>query len=179
MERSDAEEQFYFSKTFFEELMAMDNAVMFHVIFEEKIISTELVIYGDENCYFYLGGTDSDCFFTRANDFLKFEIIKWAKEKGLKNFVFGGGYGADDGIFQYKMNLVHHGIMDFNIGKRIFNKKIYQELLNIRCKGDIALKDKLIYTGFFPSHQLWEEQSKIGILFAPFDFANSLCSEQR
>ena len=38
---------------------------------------------------------------TRANDFLKFEVIKWAKEKGFKNYVLGGGYGTDDGIFQY------------------------------------------------------------------------------
>lgn len=83
MERSDAENQFYFKKPFFEELMSMENAVMFHVRFEEKIISTELVIYGAENCYSYLGGTDSEYFYTRANDFLKFEIIKWAKEKRL------------------------------------------------------------------------------------------------
>ena len=82
MERSDAEQQFYFKKSFFEELMSMDNAVMFHVRFEDKIISTELVIYGAENCYSYLGGTDSEYFYTRANDFLKFEIIKWAKIRG-------------------------------------------------------------------------------------------------
>lgn len=138
MERSNAEDQFYFKKPFFEELMSMENAVMFHVRYEEKIISTEIVLYGAENCYSYLGGTDSEYFYTRANDFLKFEIIKWAKEKDLKNFVLGGGYGADDGFFQYKMNLTPHGIRDFYIGRNIFDENVYGELLSIRSKRKAA-----------------------------------------
>lgn len=153
MERSDAEEQFYFKKPFFEKLMSIDNAVMFHVRYEGKIISTELVIYGAENCYSYLGGTNSEYFYTRANDFLKYEIIKWAKEKGLKNFVLGGGYGADDGIFQYKMNLAPHGIKDFYIGRKIFDNVAYQQLLGIRSNGNMDVEEKLIHTGFFPAYR--------------------------
>lgn len=153
MERSEAEEQFYFKKPFFEELISTDNAVMFHVKFEEKIISTELVLYGEDNCYSYLGGTDSEYFYTRANDFLKFEIIKWAKQKGLKNFVLGGGYGTDDGIFQYKKNLAPHGIRDFYIGRKIFDETSYQQLLRIRSNGSVDVLDKLINTGFFPAYR--------------------------
>lgn len=154
MERSDAEDQFYFKKEFFEKLMSMDdNAVMFHVRFEGKIISTELVLYGRNNCYSYLGGTDSEYFYTRANDFLKYEIIKWAKEKGLKNFVLGGGYGSDDGIFQYKMNLAPHGIRDFYIGRRIFDQKVYNELLKIRSKGNTDIEKRLIDSGYFPAYR--------------------------
>ena len=153
MERSDAEDQFYFKKPFFEELMSMENSVMFYVRFQDKIISTELVIYGSENCYSYLGGTESEYFYTRANDFLKFEIIKWAKEKGLRNFVLGGGYGADDGIFQYKMNLAPHGIRDFYIGRKVFDEGAYQELLHIRSKGNSEMEKKLIDSGFFPAYR--------------------------
>lgn len=170
MERSDAEDQFYFKKPFFEELMSMNNAVMFHVRFEEKIISTELVIYGAENCYSYLGGTDSEYFYTRANDFLKFEIIKWAKEKGLKNFVLGGGYGADDGIFQYKMNLAPHGIKDFYIRRKIFDENVYRGLLSVRSKGNKDMEDKLIHIGFFPAYRAGGGK-KNSIFFAPFESA--------
>ena len=137
MERSDAENQFYFKKPFFEEIMSMENAV----------------IYGSENCYSYLGGTDSEYFYTRANDFLKYEIIKWTKEKKLKNFVLGGGYGSDDGIFQYKANLAPRGIKDFYIGRNIFDESVYQELLRIRSKGNKDMEDKLIHTGFFPAYR--------------------------
>ena len=117
MSRTKAEDEYYFSKRFYEDLNEMnDNVMYFHAVYEGKIVSTELVIYGAENCYSYLGGTDCDYFDVRPNDFLKYEIIKWAKEKGLKNFVLGGGYGTDDGIFQYKLSLAPHGEYDFYIG---------------------------------------------------------------
>ena len=132
MERSEAEAEYYFSRNFFEKLNEMKNNIMyFHVEYEDKIISTELVIYGAENAYSYLGGTDKDYFEVRPNDFLKYEIIKWAKEKGLKNFVLGGGYGTDDGIFQYKASLAPHGIEDFYIGKKIYNEELYKKLVGL------------------------------------------------
>lgn len=135
MDRSNAEGEYYFSRAFFETLNQMrDNIMYFHVLHEGKVISTELVIYGVENCYSYLGGTYRDYFNLRPNDFLKYEIIKWAKEKGLKNFVLGGGYGADDGIFQYKTCLAPKGTVEFYIGRRIFNQEKYQHLVQIRAE---------------------------------------------
>lgn len=135
MDRCDAQNSFFFSKEFFEEITLMNENIMyFYAVYDNKIVSAELVIYGSENCYSYLGGTNSEYFSVRPNDFLKYEIIKWAKEKGLKNFVLGGGYGADDGIFQYKTCLAPKGIVDFYIGKRIFDEKKHGELLNLRIK---------------------------------------------
>lgn len=133
MDRTAATNEYYFSKQFFECLNEMkENIMYFYVTLEDKIISTELVIYGSENCYSYLGGTDRDYFNVRPNDFLKFEVIKWAKEKGLKNFVLGGGYGTDDGIFQYKLCLAPNGVKDFYIGRKIFNETAYNELVELR-----------------------------------------------
>lgn len=133
MDRTDAEDEYYFKKEFFQTLNEMSNNVIyFHVMHEGKVISTELVIYGAENCYSYLGGTDREYFDMRPNDFLKYEIIKWAKEKGLKNFVLGGGYGADDGIFQYKRNLAPNGIVDFYIGRKVFDQDVYKKLVEMR-----------------------------------------------
>ena len=147
MDRSDAKEEFYFSKSFYEKLATMDeNIVYFHVVHEGKIISTELVIYGAENAYSYLGGTDRDSFDVRPNDFLKYEIIKWAKAKGLKNFVLGGGYGQDDGIFQYKACLAPNGICAFYIGRKIFDRQAYDHLIALR--GEESLDER-----FFPKYR--------------------------
>ena len=109
-----------------------ENIMYFHVVHEGNIISTELVIYGAENAYSYLGGTNREFFDMRPNDFLKYEIIKWAKEKGLRNFVLGGGYGSDDGIFQYKTCLAPHGIKDFYIGRKVLDVSAYDELCHLR-----------------------------------------------
>lgn len=150
MERTDANEEFFFSKEFFETLNHMkDNVMYFYVLYEEKIISAELVIYGSKNAYSFLGGTDHEYFSVRPNDFLKYEIIKWAKEKGLKNFILGGGYGSDDGIFRYKKSLAPSGIVDFYIGRRIFNQHNYYELVKIREK-DHKLE---LNSRFFPLYR--------------------------
>lgn len=150
MERTDANNNFYFKRQFFLELNKMEsNYVYIHVLHDGKIISTELILYGTENCYSFLGGTDSDYFNFRPNDFLKFEIIKWAKEKGLKRFILGGGYGDDDGIFRYKKSFAPNGIYDFYIGKKIFNKKKYEELVKIRENSE----DFDNSTNFFPKYR--------------------------
>lgn len=150
MERSNAESEYYFSMDFFETLNRMqENIMYFHVIHEGKVISTELVIYGAENCYSYLGGTNREYFELRPNDFLKYEIIKWAKEKGLKNFVLGGGYGADDGIFQYKTCLAPKGIVDFYIGRKIFDPENYKKLVDIRAEEN----PDCLESGYFPRYR--------------------------
>lgn len=138
MDRTDAEHEYYFSKQFYEDLNEMkDNIMYFHAVYEGKIVSTELVIYGAENGYSYLGGTDREYFDVRPNDYLKYEIIKWAKEKGLKNFILGGGYGADDGIFQYKLCLAPNGLYDFYIGRKIFDKSSYDTLVGFRIGEEL------------------------------------------
>lgn len=146
MDRSEAKSEYYFSKQFYLDINEMrDNIMYFYAVYEGKIVSAELVLYGAENCYSYLGGTYKEYFDVRPNDFLKYEIIKWAKEKGLKNFILGGGYGSDDGIYQYKLSLAPHGIVDFYIGKKIFDKEKYDKLVKLRK----AIKDN----NFFPRYR--------------------------
>lgn len=147
MDRTDAEGEYYFSKQFYEVLNEMkENVMYFHAVYEGKIVSTELVIFGSQNAYSYLGGTDRDYFDIRPNDYLKYEIIKWAHKKGLKNFVLGGGYGADDGIYQYKLCLAPHGLYNFYIGRKIFDKESYDKLVAFR--GNDELNEK-----FFPLYR--------------------------
>lgn len=154
MERTEAKQDYFFSKKFFQTVNQMkNNHCYFHVKEPEngKIISTELVLYGSENSYSYLGGTIREYFSLRPNDFLKFEIIKWAKDKGLKTFVFGGGYGSDDGIFQYKSHFAPNGIVDFYIGKQVWNVKKYDELCRIR--GIESHSKSIEKAGFFPEYR--------------------------
>lgn len=150
MSRSNANENFYFPREFFETLNEMNgNYVYLHALYEGEIISTELVLYGIENCYSFLGGTNKDYFHLNANNFLKYEIIKWAKEKRLKRFILGGGYGADDGIFKYKKSFAPNGIYDFYIGKKIFDEAKYNELLEIRKQDENYDSNTL----FFPKYR--------------------------
>lgn len=150
MDRTDAKEEFFFSRRFFECINRMkENYAYFHVKSGEKIISTELVIYGPENAYSYLGGTDREYFGMRPNDFLKFEIIKWCREKGLKTFVLGGGYGTDDGIYSYKKCLAPDGVVEFFIGHKIFNPEVYGQLVGLRAEDNPECRE----TEYFPQYR--------------------------
>lgn len=150
MNRSNAKANYFFPKEFFRTINQLNsNYVYIHILYQGKVISTELVLYGAENCYSFLGGTDQEYFNLRPNDFLKYEIIKWAKEKGLKRFILGGGYGKDDGIFKYKKSFAPNGIHNFYIGKRIFDEERYKELVKIRAQED----DFNFDTQFFPKYR--------------------------
>lgn len=150
MERTGAEKEFFFSKEFFNELNQMkDQHVFIHVLYERKVISSELVLYGTENCYPFLCGTRQEYFNLRPYDYLKYESFKWAKEKGLKRAILGGGYGCNDGIYKFKKSFAPHGVCDYYIGKKIFNKKIYDELVDLRSNG----KHEESQTTYFPAYR--------------------------
>ena len=70
MDRTNADEAYYFSRQFYKNLSEMkDNVMYFYVVYQGQIISTELVIYGKNNCYSYLGGgTDREYFGQKKKD---------------------------------------------------------------------------------------------------------------
>lgn len=133
MVRNNANENYSFSSEFFNAINELkNNYVYIHILFEGKVIATELVLYGPENCYSFLGGTNKEYFYLQPNTLLKYEIIKWAKENGLKRFILGGGYGNDDGIFKYKKGFAPNGIYDFYVGKEIFDEVKYRKLVEMK-----------------------------------------------
>lgn len=151
MSRDAADNRFYFPKSFFETLGKMQGNYMFvYVKKDEKIIAAELIIFGAVRAYSYLGGTNSEYFDFRPNELLKFAAIKWLKDKGIKEFVLGGGYGSDDGIFNYKKSFAPNGIVDFYIGKCIFNKEDYEKLVQLRVNHDGSFDKE---NKFFPLYR--------------------------
>ena len=146
MDRNDATQNYYFKKEFFHQIDQLrGNHMYFHVMFGGKVIATELVIMGSDTMYSYLGGTNGEYFSYRPNDFLKFHIIKWGIDNGYRQFVLGGGYGADDGIFRYKKSFAPNGVVPFYTGQVVFNQKEYDRLLSLRTD--------LSESGFFPLYR--------------------------
>lgn len=150
MERRHAKSSYFFPREYFSNINHMrGNYVYASVMLDGKVIASDMVLYGSENCYSFLCCSDSEYFEMRPNDLLKFEIIKWAKEKDLKRYVLGGGYGGDDSLFQFKRSFAPHGLYKFHVGKRVLNEKKYQDLVTIR-------KEIMGYdpgTNFFPQYR--------------------------
>ena len=86
MDRRSASQEYRFKRTFCEHLMDQlpQCTHFFHVLSEGRVVSTELVLVSAEHAYSFLGGTLAEAFEVRANDLLKHEIIRWAKQAGKK-----------------------------------------------------------------------------------------------
>lgn len=129
MSRNNADEFYYFNQDFFRDISynLKDKTLFVFVLYEDKIISCELVLLGSEIAYSFLGGTISEYYQYRPNDFLKHETIVLLKKLGFSSFLLGGG---PDGVFKYKKTFSKNGVIPFYIGREIHNKEIYEEVVS-------------------------------------------------
>ena len=101
MDRRSATSGFYFGREYFERLHAALGAqcVFFHVLRDDVVVSTEVVLTSASRAYSFLGGTEAEAFPLRPNDLLKWEIMRWSRDVGLDAYVLGGGPQPGDGIY--------------------------------------------------------------------------------
>jgi predicted N-acyltransferase len=128
MDRNGADSYYYFGTDFFNNILKYlgKNSLFVFVLIDGQVISCELVMLGKGIAYSFLGGTLSDYYQYRPNDFLKHETIKLLKVKGFSNFLLGGG---SEGVFKYKKSFSKNGVVPFYIGKKIHNQKIYDSII--------------------------------------------------
>ena len=152
MDRNNASDYYYFQKSYFEDIARFlpDNFVYFHVLKDDMIISTELVLCSEKYAYSFLGGTLTEYYEFRPNDFLKNEILKWCNQTGRDKFVLGGGYHKEDGIYRYKRGFTQQPDVPFYVGKYIFNDKIYNKAVEIREMEDPNFKGD---SSYFPLYR--------------------------
>ena len=133
MDRANASKEYYFSKQKIESFIGSlkDNCAIAIAYKESTPIASELVLLSKSNMYSFLGGTRSDYFKLRPNDLLKDKLINWAYTNGFKHDILGGGYGSNDGIYNFKKTFFPNDVAIFYTGRKIVNKNIYNQLSNI------------------------------------------------
>jgi hypothetical protein len=151
MSRRSASQSYRFEAAFFQRLNATlpQGVAYFHAVLDGEVISTELALVSAQRIYSFLGGTDERFFDLRPNDLLKHEMIEWAHANGKSQFVLGGGFQPDDGIFQYKKAFAPDGVVPFYTGQRILDPDRYEHLVADRrasVGGPLAAE-------FFPAYR--------------------------
>ncbi len=132
MYRNDASENYFLSENYFEKLISnnKNNILIVLVYHQDKAISTELLILNNNTMYSYLGGTLSDYFDLRPNDFLKIEMIKWGLENNITYYALGGGRTNNDSLYHYKKAFFPKDEdVIFYTGRKIVNQEVYQKLV--------------------------------------------------
>jgi hypothetical protein len=130
MERNNAKEYYYFGREFYECLHARapDNVVFFYALVDGSICSCELVLFEGHYSHSFLGGTSREALEKCPNPLLKREILRFARSKGCRYFLLGGGNQKDDGIFKYKSSFCPDGIYPSRIGGTVFEPGLYSSL---------------------------------------------------
>ena len=156
MDRRDAEGSYFFPREFFESIVRNlpGQYMFFHVLDDGRMVSTELALVSVNYVYSFLGGTLPDAFPLRPNDLLKHEIILWTREAGKRAFVFGGGYGGDDGIYRYKKSFAPSGSVPFSVGTKIHDAAAYARLVERRRQWENQNNhDWQLRAGWFPEYR--------------------------
>lgn len=152
MDRNNADDYYYFKADYFRRIAELlpDNFMYFHVVKDGIVCSTELVLCSEKYAYSFLGGTLTEYYEYRPNDFLKNEIIKWCNQTGREKFILGGGYHKDDGIYKYKRGFTKDEDVPFYVGRYIYNQEVYDKIVAHRKAVDLS------FTGdseYFPAYR--------------------------
>jgi lipid II:glycine glycyltransferase (peptidoglycan interpeptide bridge formation enzyme) len=131
MHAVNAKSYYFFNEKYFTDFKSLINEKQILLLAEldGKIIAGLLLMFDGKYAHYHLSARRREYSKFAANNFLLEKAIKLAKEKGAEQFHFGGGntVNEDDQLFKFKANF-SKSRADFYIGKKIHNKKIYDEV---------------------------------------------------
>lgn len=157
MDRRMAKENYYFNREFFECIhdKLKGHFVYFFALKDNVVVSADLVLISDDKIYSFLSATDSNAFAYRPNDFIKYQITCWGVDEEKKDYVLGGGYKPSDSLFSYKKAFAPQGIIPFYVGKKIYNSKLYNQLVESKAQEFIDKSDVFDRESeFFPLYRM-------------------------
>lgn len=137
MKKNHADEYYTFPITYFNSLKQLkNNACIFYALYENKPISGSIMFFNEKYMHYHLSGSHNEYRKYSPGNLLLYEAACWASKKGIKKFHLGGGMLPDDTLFGFKKQFNKNGRSPFVVGRTIFDKKTYHELVMLRKKLD-------------------------------------------
>lgn len=134
MKKNKADEIYYFNFKYFQNLFDIEGKVkLFNVKLNDEIIASSTILIGEKWIHYHLSANTELGYKNAANNFLLYNIALWGSKSGFEKFHLGGGYGGNESpLFKFKKSMNEKGVLKFCIGKKIYNKEIYDELVKQR-----------------------------------------------
>lgn len=139
MNNDRADRYYYFNESFFTELhhSLYDNYEMFYATIDNKIVSMAIIIFANKKMHYHLSGTLFDFRKFAPVNLLLYKAACWGCEQGYESFHLGGGLGSgEDSLYKFKSGFNRNSEHQFSVGKEIFDRKVYEELVSARGIGD-------------------------------------------
>lgn len=152
MDKDNAHDYYYFNNDFYNSILGdlKYNSLIFYALYEEKIIAMSMILFSNEQLHYHLSASDKEYQNLAPTNLLLYEVACWGCENGYKTFHLGGGLGSkEDNLYKFKKVFNTKSDTNFKIGKKIFNEKIYNELILIRYSNKEFNKE----TMFFPIYR--------------------------
>lgn len=163
MERRESADWYRFERPFFEGIHAALPGQFAYVYaqVDGRLVSADLLIFGQDAGYYFLGGTEAAAFGVRPNDLVKVESMKWLQAQGRRRYVLGGGVTVDDSLERYKRGFAPHGQVDYLTGERVISSRHYDSLLGEHRRRFAARGLEFDDSGdFFPAYRRDAEMLK-------------------
>lgn len=132
MERVHADSYYYFDNRYFSRCLDYfgKKTVLVEALFEGKVIGAEMHFFYNNLIHTHLSGTLSEYHHLSPVYVMTYAIATWGKENGMDLIHVGGGTTNDpaDTLYLFKKKFGKNTEFDFYIGRKIWNKAVYQQL---------------------------------------------------
>lgn len=153
MDGQGANSYYYFEDTFYDSVLndLRNNAMIFYATHEERIIAMAIILFCNGQMHYHLSGSDWDYRNYAATNLLLYEVALWGNANGFKTLHLGGGLGSkEDSLYRFKKAFNRKFSNTFAIGKKCFNREVYDRLVRIR-EGKKGFDRG---SGFFPLYRV-------------------------
>lgn len=154
MNRIGASDYYKFSLIFFLNTFSLlkGNSEIAFVYKNNNLISSGIFLFGNDIAHYYFSGSLNQYLYLRPTNIMLYKAALKYKSMGKKCFHLGGGYAGNDSLYNFKKGFNKNSVLDFFIGTKIFNRKVYDLLVNRwREKNSI---EKIFRSDFFPLYRL-------------------------
>jgi hypothetical protein len=154
MERLKSSNYYKFSFDFFLNTFNLlkEKAELVFVYKDGQLLSSAIFLLSDNISHYHLSGSLHQYLPLRPNNIMLYQAAIRYKLMGKKYLHLGGGYKGNDSLFSFKRGFNKNGLLDFYIGSRVFDEKVYNEIVR-KWKEESHL-GKDFQSDFFPLYRL-------------------------
>ena len=138
MQRNGASDYYYFNDMFFENLFKTLGGIsnIFSAVYNDEVVSSAIIFSANQNMHYHLSAANREYMKLSGNNLLLYEIARYGARNGFAKFHLGGGVDSEDGLFIFKKCFNKNGLLDFYIGRIMFDIDRYNDLMLMRKKID-------------------------------------------
>jgi hypothetical protein len=150
MDKNGAEAYYYFKPEFYQSLMMglPQEVQVFYAELDGKVIAASIMLASNGKLNYHLSGSLREYQNLAPMNLLLYTAALWGSCNGCKTLHLGGGVGSsEDSLYKFKCAFYRGEPCEFHIGRKIYMKEKYQELVGMRDQSEIE------NSGFFPKYR--------------------------